>query len=256
MTDRPDAGPDPVSDDQPHSQHDQHHPDQHDGAHHGSRPADRDAEAQVARSSTFLADAIGGPRGMLDTGIPAVVFVIVNAISSLHPAIYAAIGFAVVLLAIRLVRREPVQQALAGFIGVGIAALVAARTGTAKGFFLPGIISQALLTVAAFTSLVIRRPYIGYVMAGLDPRYAKWRETPALLRAMDLATIVWGSVFLLRTLVQGLLYLADRPGWLAVVQLIMGWPLFALALATSYWLARRAAPAGEDAAEETTPAAT
>jgi hypothetical protein len=231
----------------------------------GLADGERAAEQAVGQQSTFLADAIGGPRGMLDTGIPAVVFVIVNAITSLYPAIFAALGFAALLLAIRLVRREPVQQAVAGFIGVGIAAFVAARTGTAKGFFLPGIISQALLTVAAITSLAIRRPYIGYVMAGLDPRYAKWRETPALLRAMDLATVVWGTVFLLRTVVQGLLYLADRPGWLAVVQLIMGWPLFAVALASSYWLARRAAPAGDEAeqsgsderpAEETEPSPT
>ena len=204
--------------------------------------------APLAQRSTFLADAIGGPRGMLDTGIPAVVFVIVNAITSLNPAIFAALGFAALMTAIRLLRRQPVQQALAGFIGVGVAAFVAARTGTAKGFFLPGILSQAALTIAAITSLVIRRPYIGYVMAALDPRFTNWRQTPRLLRAMDLATIVWGSVFLLRTSVQGLLYLADRPGWLAVVQLAMGWPLFALALATSYWLARRAAP-HEPAAE-------
>ena len=83
-------------------------------------------------------------------------------------------------------------------------------------------------------------------MAALDPRFAGWRRNPRLLRAMDLATIVWGSVFLVRAVVQGLLYLAHHAGWLAVVQLAMGWPLFAAALATSYALARRAAPAGTE----------
>jgi hypothetical protein len=203
-------------------------------------------EGTIAGRSTFLADAIGGPRGLLDTGIPALVFVIVNAASSLTPAIFAALGFAVVLLFVRLVRRQPVQQAFAGFIGVGIAAFVASRTHSAKGFFLPGILYQAALTVAAAVSLAIRRPYIGYVMGALDPRYAHWRSNPRLLHAMDLATIIWGTVFLLRTVVQGLLYLADRPGWLAVVQIIMGWPLFAAALALSYALARRAAPSTRD----------
>jgi hypothetical protein len=195
--------------------------------------------------STLLADAIGGPRGLLDTGIPAVVFVIVNAVSSLTPAIYAALGFGVVLLTIRLVRRQPVQQAVAGFIGIGIAAFVASRTHSAEGFFLPGILYQAALAIAAAVSLVVRRPLIGFAMAALDPRFSDWRRNPKLLRAMDLATIVWGSVFLLRAVVQGLLYLAHHAGWLAVVQLAMGWPLFAAALATSYALARRAAPAGE-----------
>ena len=41
-------------------------------------------------NSTLLADAIGGPARLLDTGLPAVVFVIVNAASSLTPAIFAA----------------------------------------------------------------------------------------------------------------------------------------------------------------------
>jgi hypothetical protein len=212
--------------------------------------AGSETEEPIAARSTFIADAIGGPRGLLDTGIPALVFVIVNAGSSLTPAIFAALGFAAALLLVRLIRREPVQQAFAGFIGVGIAAFVASRTHSAKGFFLPGILYQAVLTVAAAVSLAIRRPYIGYVMSALDPRYANWRNNPRLLRAMDYATIIWGVVFLLRTVIQGLLYLADRPGWLAVVQIIMGWPLFATALALSYALARRAAPGPRRAAPD------
>ncbi len=62
---------------------------------------------------------------------------------------------------------------------------------------------------------------------------------------MNLATVIWGLVFLFRTVVQGLLYLADRPGWLAAVQLAQGWPLFAAALAATYALARRATAAAE-----------
>jgi hypothetical protein len=198
----------------------------------------------------MLADAIGGPRGILDTGIPAVLFVVVNAASSLTPAIFSAVGFGVLLVAFRLVRRQPVQQALAGFIGIGIAAFVASRTHSAEGFFLPGILSQGALTIVAVVSLIIRRPYIGYVMAAIDTRFTHWRETPKLLRAMMLATVIWGFVFLFRAVVQGLLYLAHRPGWLAAVQLAQGWPLFAAALASTYALARRAAPAAETVQED------
>ena len=39
----------------------------------------------------------------------------------------------------RLVRRQPVQQAMSGLFGVLIAALIAARTGQARGYFLFGI---------------------------------------------------------------------------------------------------------------------
>jgi Protein of unknown function (DUF3159) len=201
-----------------------------------------EALATAARS-TLLADAIGGPRGLLDSGLPAIIFVIVNATSGLTPAIIAALALGVLLVAIRLARREPIQQAISGFFGLGIAAFVASRTHSAEGFFLPGILYQAALALAAVISLAVRRPYIGYVMAALDPRYAHWRHEPALLRAMDLATVIWGLVFLLRAIVQGLLYLAHHPGWLAFVKIVMGWPLFAAALAVSYALARRALPA-------------
>lgn len=221
-----------------------------DGQAKGADPADEAAPTaglddggqggSHALSSTMISDAIGGPRGMLDTGIPAVIFVVVNAASSLTPAIFAALGFGVLLVAVRLARKQPIQQALAGFVGVGIAAFVASRTHSAKGFFLPGILYQAALAVAAVISLVIRRPLIGYVMAAVDARFAHWRSSPKLLRAMSQGTLIWGFVFLFRAVVQGLLYLADRPGWLAAVQLAQGWPLFAAALAATYALARRA----------------
>jgi Protein of unknown function (DUF3159) len=221
-------------------------PDGEEAAVTATRPAQRGA-ASGALSSTMLADAIGGPRGMLDTGIPAVIFVIVNAASSLTPAIFAALGFGVLLVIFRLARKQPIQQALAGFIGIGIAAFFASRTHSAEGFFLPGILSQAALAIGAVVSLIIRKPYIGYVMAALDPRYAHWRSSPRLVRAMNRATMIWAFVFLVRAVVQGLLYLAHRPGWLAAVQLAQGWPFFAAALASTYALARRAA-AGEVAA--------
>src|SRR5206468_3957819 len=82
----------------------------------------------------FLA-SIGGWTGTVITAIPPVVFVIVNAATSLRWAIIAAVGSAVVLAAYRLVRRQSVQQALTGLLGVVIASAIAARTGEAKGYF-------------------------------------------------------------------------------------------------------------------------
>jgi hypothetical protein len=205
--------------------------------------AEADAELLAAEArSKLLADAIGGPRGIIDTGLPALVFVIVNAIGGLTPAIYAALGFGVLLFLFRLIRREPIQQAVSGFIGLGFAVFIAWRTHSAKGFFLPGILLQCACAIAATFSIVVRRPYIGFVMAALDARYVRWRREPALFRAMTWATVIWGAVFLLRAVVQGLLYWANHPGWLAVVKIVMGWPLFAGALALSYLLARRALP--------------
>lgn len=210
-----------------------------------------EADGGVARTSTdepaapqqtMLAEAIGGPRGLLDSGLPAIVFVIANAVGGLGPAIGAAVAVGVVLLIVRVSRKETLQQAIAGFFGVALAAVVAARTGEASGFFLPGILYQAVLAVVSVVSLVVGRPYVGYLLAALDPKYADWRSSRPLRRAMSIATVLWGVIFAVRAVVQGALYLNDRVGWLATAKIAMGWPLFAVGIAATYWLARRAAP--------------
>ena len=52
-------------------------------------------------------------------------------------------------------------------------------------------------------------------------------------------TWVWISVFVLRLLVQGPLYLADAVGALGVARLFMGFPLFGLAAYVTWVLVRR-----------------
>jgi hypothetical protein len=190
----------------------------------------------------MLSEAIGGPRGLVDTGLPAIVFVVANALGGLTPAIVAAVVVGLALVVLRLYRKETLQQAVAGFFGLALAAFIAWRTGEASGFFLPGIIQQVALVLVAIVSIVIGRPYVGYLLAALDPKYADWRESPPLRRAMAKATVLWGLIFAARAAVQGFLYLNDRVGWLATAKIAMGWPLFAAGLAVTYWLARRAAP--------------
>lgn len=204
---------------------------------------------QHAQRQTMLAEAIGGPRGLIDSGLPAIVFVVTDALGGLTPAIIAAIAVGLVLVVVRLYRKETLQQAIAGFFGVALAAFVAARTGHASGFFLPGILYQALLAVLAVVSLVIGRPYVGYVLGAMDPKYAHWRSSAPLRRAMAFATAMWGGIFAVRAVVQFILYQDDRVGWLATARIAMGWPLFAVGLAATYWLARRAHPDPEDAPE-------
>ena len=69
----------------------------------------------------------------------------------------------------RLARKQSTQQAISGLFGVLIAALIAARTGQARGYFLLGIWSSFLYAVPFAVSLVIRRPLIGWLWEFLDP---------------------------------------------------------------------------------------
>src|SRR3712207_2230935 len=99
-----------------------------------------DREAVKDRpSAPTIAEAIGGPWGMAETSLPAVAFVTAYAISAgeTNASAVVAVAVAVVLAAIRLVRRESPRHALSGLVGVAFAAFIAARSGRAEDFFLP-----------------------------------------------------------------------------------------------------------------------
>jgi hypothetical protein len=181
-------------------------------------------------------EQMGGPMGMIDSGLPVVVFIIANAIGGLGWGIGAALTAAVLIAIARIARQRPITQAVAGVFGVGIAAFIAYRTGTAKGYFLLGIWSYLLYGGALLLSMVLRWPLIGVIWEGINGRGTAWRKDRALVRRYDYATLVWVMVFAARYLVQNYLYDSDQVGWLAAVRLLMGYPVFILAIAVSVWI--------------------
>jgi hypothetical protein len=191
-----------------------------------------------------MLDSIGGWSGTIITAIPTVVFVAVNAATTLRWAVAAAVGSAVLLAGYRLARRQPVQQALTGLIGVVIASLIAARTGQAKGYFLLGIWSSFAYAAAFSISLAVRRPVIGLLWEFLDPTpgddETPWYRRRPLLTAYALATVGASLVFLARGVVQLALFQHNATGWLAVARIAMGYPLYIAAVGFAFWIVRRA----------------
>jgi hypothetical protein len=191
-----------------------------------------------------LLDSIGGWTGTVIAAVPPVVFVAVNAASTLKWAIAAAVSSAVLLAVYRVVRRQSVQQALTGLLGVVIASAIAARTGQAKGYFLLGIWSSFVYAAAFAASLLVRRPVIGLIWEFLDPTpgddETPWHRRGVLLYAYALATVAGGLVFLARGVVQLTLFRHDATGWLAVARIAMGYPLYIAAIGFAFWVVRRA----------------
>jgi hypothetical protein len=178
-----------------------------------------------------LAEMIGGRRGIIDMSIPGVTLVIVDTFAPLGWAIVAALGSAACVAVLRLLRGEPLRQATMGLAGLAGAAALAAITGDAKTYFLPGILLNAVYAVLTAVSILIGRPVLGYLIAFIDRQYAHWQEEPGLRRAATIATAMWSAVFALRACVQGYLYTHHHVQWLAPARLGMGLPLWALALA-------------------------
>ncbi len=197
-----------------------------------------------------LSEMVGGRRGVVDMSVPGVTLVIVDTFAALAWAIVGALATAAVVALVRLLRHEPLRQAGMGLLGLAGAAALAAITGDAKTYFLPGILLNAAWAAVTITSIVVGRPLLGYVIAVLDRGYAHWREDADLRRAATIATAMWATVFALRASVQGYLYAHGHVHWLAPARLGLGLPLWFLAVAGTLFVLegrRRDADAEPDA---------
>src|SRR3712207_6010003 len=138
-----------------------------------------------AEQPTTLAEAIGGPRGLIEPSLPAVAFV--GAYSApgndTETAAPVASGGPLGPPAARLARRESPRHALAGLIGVGFAAFIAVRSGKAENFYLPGLLLNAAYASAFLISLAIGRPLVAEIVSRLDGEGEHWRDDPQIGRA-------------------------------------------------------------------------
>ena len=193
-----------------------------------------------------LLEQMGGVSGLAYSAVPVVVFVVVNAVTSLMPAIWSAIGVGVAIAVVRVVRREPLQPAISGLLGVLVCSFIAYRSGDAKGFFLLGIWTSLVYGAVFLVSVLVRWPLVGAAWSALNGTGFEWRRHRRAMRGYDLATLAWVLVFAAKFAVQQWLYSADQTGWLAVARIAMGYPMTALALLVTVWAVRRATKVAEE----------
>lgn len=167
-------------------------------------------------------------------------FMLVNAMTSLGPALLTAIGVAVVIAIWRLAHREPLLPAILGLVGVGVHVLIAYWTGQAKDFFLFGIWFSALMCVVLMISVLVRRPLAGAIWHRIKGDGQDWRADKALVRAYTLASLFLAAVSGGKFAVAQWLYVTDQTNWLATVQIVTGPPLTGLALVITFWAVHRA----------------
>jgi hypothetical protein len=219
-------------------------------------------------------EQLGGWRGMVDASLPTIAFIVANAADGLRTGIWAALGCALLVFVLRLIRRESIQQALSGLIAVAIAVAIAAVSGHARDFFVVGILRNAALAAVLLGSIFFRWPLVGVVAeflapshlgsmathslpglrrrtVGADPVAVRpekdpepeqhWREDRRLLRAYSWLTVLWGGVFVIRALVQWLLYRVSEEDVTALgtVSLVLGLPVTAVEVLVTLWVVSR-----------------
>lgn len=253
----------------------------------GRPVTEESAPAPLVFDRHLVLEQLGGWRGMVDATLPALAFIVANAVDGLRTGIWAALAAALLVFVARLVRRESVQQAVSGLFAVGIAVAIAAASGQARNFFAFGIVRNAVIGAVLLGSIAVRRPLVGVIaeflapshlgaMAshrsaasagglrgrmhsaravlapnrpGIDPATGKqeadpeperpWREDPRLMRAYGWLTVVWGLTFLLRVLIQGLLYEANDVSLLGTMSLLLGLPLTGVDIVVTLWVVAR-----------------
>ncbi len=123
---------------------------------------------------------------------------------------------------------------------VGYAAefLAPSHLGAMASHSLPGMRRRIDRVDAALHHRPQTDPETGRRSADPQPE-RHWRDDPRMLRAYSWLTVLWGSTFALRVIVQAPLYRDNQVEWLGTVSLVLGLPLTGLALAITLWVVAR-----------------
>ncbi|QUQ69576.1 DUF3159 domain-containing protein [Kutzneria sp. CA-103260] len=198
----------------------------------------------IEREETF-AQLLGGRGAALDATLPSIAFVAGWLLTnhSVGWGALIAVGVAVAVGVVRLIRGDKIRAVLVGAFVVSVAALVAMYTGRAIDFFLVQLLSNAASGLAFVVSWAVRWPLLGVIIGALLGQRTRWRQDPDLLRAYGRATLVYALQYVLRVLVFGYLWWQDDVVASGIARVALSWPLYVVMLAPTWWAFRAALPA-------------
>ena len=201
-----------------------------------------DNQMNSAEDRNKVISAFGGKKGLIDSGIPAVIFLVIfNVTKDLRSALIASIAISALLTIIRLARRDTLQHALSGFIGVLICAWFANRTGNPSDLYIPKLLTNLGYGSVYLIANLVGWPVLGLMLGPILGENLSWRNHPERKRAYVQASWLWVAMFFTRIAVQYPIYRSGNVNLLGTVNLAMGYPFF---IATAYgsWLIIRRVP--------------
>lgn len=187
--------------------------------------------------------AFGGKKGLIDSGIPSIIFLIAfNLTHHLHEALFASIATSAILTIIRLIKRDTLQHALSGLVGVLICAWFANRTGNPSDLYIPKLLTNLGYGTLYLIGNLTGWPILGLLLGPILGENLQWRKDVERKKSYLRASWLWVVMFFTRIAIQYPIYRSGNVNLLGTVNLAMGYPLF---IATAYgsWLVLKSAPA-------------
>jgi len=222
---------------------------------------EKDDEDELPSMSEQIAEQLGGVRGLIESSVPVLAFVLFNVVLSSvahldkRTALYWAIAGSVIsalgIGVYRLARREPVRHAVNGLFGIAVGAYFAWRTGKAENFYLPGILITFGQAAIFLASAAVRKPLIGYAWGVMANKgHQDWFGNRRLFRTFQWLTVVWVISLCARAGVQLYLWSQHEANALGIVRILISWPIYAGTFAYSAWAIHRVTSTERTADEE------
>ncbi|CAB4634917.1 unannotated protein [freshwater metagenome] len=199
---------------------------------------EKDGVATLDRES--LMNSVGGWLGIIQSSVPAALFVLVFALTkNTVAAVVISLVVSSSFVVLQLVTRKPVTQAIAGALGIALSAYLTLRDGGHPAdYFIQGFFTNIAYGLVLAISILVRWPVIGFLVGLFRSEPLAWRSDKKLLRRADLATALFVALFSLRLAVQLPLYFANQIEALGIARVAMGVPLYALCIWLSWLLLR------------------
>ena len=175
-----------------------------------------------------------GRSNLIDSIVPPVIFLIVNALLGFQVATWGSLAIALLITVFRLSKRQPLRYAFGGIGGVVIAIVIAQLLGRAEGYFLPGMFTGGLTVIGCLVSVIVGRPLVAWTSYIARRWSLDWYWHPKVRPAYDEVTLAWAIFFAIRLGLQWSLFQEQAAGLLGVIQVVTGWPATIVLLVISY----------------------
>jgi hypothetical protein len=211
----------------------------------------QEVEEPIPSMSEQIAEQLGGVRGLIESSLPVLAFVLLNVLlgdavagldkrTALYWAIAGSVISAVGIGIFRLIRKQPVRHAVNGLFGIAVGAYLAWRTGDAKDFYLPGILLTFGQAAVLLLSVVVRKPLIGYAWGIMANKgHQDWFGNTRLFRTFQWLTLVWVVSLSIRAGIQYYLWALGEANALGIVRILISWPIYAGTFAFTAWAIHR-----------------